>query len=350
MKKNIVIRVDANKKIGLGHLLRVKGFIYKNMKNYNKFIVLTKGDKKILDEVLNNKKKIKTFLLTKKSSKETDKIYEIVKKFKSKILFSDISYDHYLKSNNILKNYHTYFKKKKNLTVSIDDPRQYLNSNLSVIPYPIKKSFLNLDKNTKVLCGIKYISFNNDIIKKKKNIKKRIKNLLIALGGFDSKNQSLKILKIILTQKFKFNIKVLSNKNNNKNLLLISKKKKNIELVSKIQNIDNLLNWSDLVLIGEGNLRFEAAVKGVPAIFFNNIDNSKKNNYLINNFLRLKTSLFLEYKKLNKKKFLKLLDILKDKNFRKKQSLNGFKLFDLNGAERINFEITKLYNKLFFKA
>ena len=52
MKKNIAIRVDANKQIGLGHLLRVKGFIYRNFNSYKKFILITKGDKSITKQIL----------------------------------------------------------------------------------------------------------------------------------------------------------------------------------------------------------------------------------------------------------------------------------------------------------
>ena len=47
---------------------------------------------------------------------------------------------------------------------------------------------------------MKFISFNSDIFKKKKIIKKS-KNLLIALGGLILKINHKKILKIILTQK-----------------------------------------------------------------------------------------------------------------------------------------------------
>ena len=73
------------------------------------------------------------------------------------------------------------------------------------------------------------------------------------------------------------------------------KSEKKFRTSLNIKNIDNLLNWSDLVLTGEGNLRFETAFKGVPAIFFNNIGNSKK-IYLINNFLKLKLHYFLNIK------------------------------------------------------
>ena len=41
MKKK-AIRVDADNKIGIGHLLRIKGFIYRSINEYEKFLVITK--------------------------------------------------------------------------------------------------------------------------------------------------------------------------------------------------------------------------------------------------------------------------------------------------------------------
>ena len=45
MIKNIAIRVDADEKIGLGHLHRIKGFIFRNIRKYEEFIVITKSNK-----------------------------------------------------------------------------------------------------------------------------------------------------------------------------------------------------------------------------------------------------------------------------------------------------------------
>lgn len=345
MKKNIAIRVDANKQIGLGHLLRVKGFIYRNFNSYKKFILITKGDKSITKQILNNKK-IEFFFIKNSKLTEIEDIYQILEKTNSNILLSDISYNYYLNLKNFFKNYHLYFKKKKILTVSIDDPRQFLSSDLSVVPYPTNKNFLNLDKQTKLIQGVKFISFNSDIFKKKKIIKKKVKNILIALGGFDFKNQSYNLLKMLLKQDYDFHIKVLSNKNYLKKILNLPINKKKIKVITNIQNINKLLDWSDLVFTGEGNLRFEAAVKGVPLIFFNNIDNSKKNIKLIKIFLKMKTASFLNYKTLNEKKLSILLkNYLNNNKLRVIQSMNGLKHFDLDGAKRLNNEILKLYYK-----
>ena len=95
-------------------------------------------------------------------------------------------------------------------------------------------------------------------------------------------------------------------------------------------------------------LRFEAAVKGVPTIFFNTLDNSKKNLEIIKNFTKTETACFFNYNKINSKNFFNLLNnFFKNSTLRKKQSLNGYNLYDLKGAKRINFEIKKIYIKKF---
>lgn len=347
MKKNIAIRVDADRNIGLGHLIRVKGFIFRNLNQYKNFLLITTADKKIIKKYISHKK-IKFFFIKHKGIKQKELIYKILLKNNTQILLSDFSYGNYLKSKSFFRNFYLYFKEKKILCVSIDDPRQSLSSDLAIIPYPINKNFLNIESGTKVIKGIKYIPFNIDLFKKKKKINDRLQNILIVLSGFDYKNQTLNILKLILKKNFKINLKVTCNPKLKKTLLVNKNNNYNLELIHKLQNINTLLDWADLLITGEGMLRFEAAVKGVPTIFFNTLDNSKKNLEIIKNFTKTETASFLNYNKINSKSFFNLLnDFFKNSSLRKKQSLNGYNLYDLNGAKRINFEIKKIYIKKF---
>mgnify|MGYP001364633359 CR=1 FL=1 len=117
-------------------------------------------------------------------------------------------------------------------------------------------------------------------------------------------------------------------------------------LINEIKNINTLLNWSDIVITGEGLLRFEAAVKGVPSIFLNNVENSQKNTELINEFLKLKTSLFFKLSNFKFKLFkLKFIKFYKNYELRKIYSFNGRAKLDLKGAKRISDIIRKYYLK-----
>ena len=344
MKKKIAIRVDADNKIGIGHLLRIKGFIYRSINEYEKFLVITKSDKKLILKHLSHKK-IKIFFL-KKNRKE--QIYQILLNQNCKLLLSDISNLSDLANKRYFKNYHNFFKRNKIITVSIDDPRQFINSHISFVPYPVDAYQLKKDKKTKLFFGIKYICFNKDIKIKPKKIKKNPNNILISIGSDDKKNYSLKILKSILKLNLPIRIKILMNKKRISKFKDLQKKYKNIYLITNISNMDLLLNWSDIFIGGEGLSKFEAALKGVPHIFINNVENDKKDMQLISQFLKLKTSFFFKIQNFDSIRFnLLFLKLFKNTKLRRKYSKNGLKIFDLKGAERVYKVINTFYKKFY---
>ena len=263
------------------------------------------------------------------------------------LLLSDFLYKQNLRIKNLFKNYHYFFKKKNIFSVSIDDPRQHVYSEISFIPNSVKKNSIKKDKTSKAFTGTKFICFNKDLIKTKKNIKHYSKNILIFIGGNDKKNYSIKILRSILKLKLPLNIKIILNNKqgilNTKNLM---KKNTNIHLLKNTSNMNSLLNWSDIFIGGEGLSKFEAAVKGVPYIFINNVENNKKDLHIINLFLKFQTSLFFKVEYFDSKRFnLLFLKLFKNIDLRKKFSKNGLKLFDLDGAKRMYKIINDLYKK-----
>ena len=338
MKKKIAIRVDADNKIGIGHLLRIKGFIYRSINEYEKFLVITKSNKKLILNHLSHKK-IKIFFL-KKNRKE--QIYQILLNQNCKLLLSDISNLSNLANKGYFKNYHNFFKRNKIISVSIDDPRQFINSHISFVPYPVDAYQLKKDKKTKLFLGVKYICFNKDIKIKPKKIVKIPKKILILISGASSQQINSKIVKHLLTLDAKLHIKIVIN--GLKKSKQINIKKNIINYINEKNNINSLLNWSDIAIIGEGLIRFEASAKGVPNIFINNVENNDKNFYLIKKYLNIKSSIFIKKHNLKKNNFLFIFkNFFHNWELRKKLSKNGTKNFDLKGCIRIN-NIIKNFN------
>lgn len=348
MIKNIALRVDANNNVGLGHLIRIKGFIFRNINIYQKFIIIVKGTKNIIAKNFSHKK-IKIYYIKNPNIGGLKNILRILNYEKCEILISDISYKNNLLKKNFFKNYYNFFKNNKIMTVSFDDPRQKIYSDVSIIPYPLKPNFLRASKKSKILKGIRFTCFNKDLKRTKKRIKIVPKNILIALSGNKHNKISIKILKEILQLKLNIKIKLFSLKKiNTKNIFLEKLPKKKIIFLDKINNMNSLLDWSDLIIIGEGLMRFEAAVKGVPSIFLNNVENTSKNTVLINQFLKLGSAFFVNLNDNKKNSFrIKFLKLYKSNLIRKRQSHNGFKKFDLNGAYRISRSINMHYRKAF---
>lgn len=343
--RNIAFRFDADESIGFGHLIRVKGFIYRNLNNFDKFILITKSNKRKINLHFLNKK-IKIYYLNVQNFHKLENVFKILLFENCKVLVSDISYKQNLKTKNFFQKYYNYLKKKKILSISIDDPRQYINSDVSIIPNTIVRSNIRKNKLTKIFVGTKYICFNNDLTKSRKKIKKNPNNILISIGSDDKKNYSLKILKSILKLNLPIKIRVLLNKKRISKFRSLQKKYKNINLITNISNMDSLLNWSDIFIGGEGLSKFEAALKGVPHIFINNVENDKKDMQIISQFLKLKTSFFFKIQNFDSIRFnLLFLKLFKNTKLRRKYSKNGLKILDLKGAERVYKVINTFYKK-----
>ena len=56
MIKNRALRVDVDNNIGRGHLIRIKGFIFRSTKYYQRFILITKSKKEIILKNIRHKK------------------------------------------------------------------------------------------------------------------------------------------------------------------------------------------------------------------------------------------------------------------------------------------------------
>ena len=116
--------------VGLGHLSRIKGFIFRNINIYQKFIIIVKGTKNIIAKNFNHKK-IKIYYIKNTNIGGLKNILRIMNYEKCEILISDISYKNNLLKKNFFKNYYNFFKNNKIMTVSFDDPRQKIYSDVS---------------------------------------------------------------------------------------------------------------------------------------------------------------------------------------------------------------------------
>jgi spore coat polysaccharide biosynthesis predicted glycosyltransferase SpsG/RimJ/RimL family protein N-acetyltransferase len=179
---NVLFRLDAGKKYGLGHLTR-NIYLHNELisRNFNTLFIIKTDDTKFIKDFLTEKKiNIDIHFLNNKTSQELDinTITKIVNLKNIKIAIIDhynytIKYLESIKKNNlILVNYDVYIK--NNFVSDV-----ILNPNIG---FNIKDYFGKCRNDARLCIGKKYLIINPKL--KKKNSTKRAKeNILISFGG-----------------------------------------------------------------------------------------------------------------------------------------------------------------------
>ena len=259
-KNTIAFRVDVSHKIGVGHLKRLINFLEYLEISKNKIFWIIKGDKVIASKMLRKKYKNIYFF----ENEYSLKIIQILNKNKIDTVIFDIGHKENT-FNNALQKKINFFKKKGIRTISFNHPLKKIKSDISINPYLFKNK-IKINKNIE-LAGYKYFIFPKkfkNILKKSKKIKDYPKNILINLGGTDPKNIVSLITKILISLNLKINIKILIAFNNKGKNARISKRK-NIKFIEYKDQIHKFLNWADLVIINEGNIKFEVGGRLFPS-------------------------------------------------------------------------------------
>jgi len=164
----------------------------------------------------------------------------------------------------------------KNFAIIDDFPRRkYLHG--LIIDWTINCEYRYSHSSVKYLAGISYAALRSDFWNlKNRIISNEVFTILITFGGFDIKNLTLKVLKIIV-EKFKKikSIVIVGNKNININEIH-QMANDNISLVSDCSGIEmrDYMLSSDLAITTGGQTLYELARTGTPTIAIGTVENS----------------------------------------------------------------------------
>ena len=285
---NLAFRVHIEKNIGLGHFKRLD-ILKKKLRQNVTWIV--SGDEKI---IYSNLKKNKNLFIVQSLNDEKKLAYKLYKNNFQKIVF-DIANEKFLKNNFYVKIISVY-KKFNFKIISYDLPNKKSLSDVSIIPYNFNNK-LNKKKNSINFFGSDYYLNKNTKIKKN-IIKKKVKNILITIGGSDFKSIGYEIAKILKDENFK--IRLLCGLNDIGNDL------NDVKNIKFVDDIEAYLKWSDLVICGEGLTKYEVIFQNKPFVMIHQFD---VKSIMIKSFLKEDLCLSLgiyNKKKLNdyKKKIL----------------------------------------------
>lgn len=323
MFKNILIRCDASKDIGLGHLIRCLELAKQFKKQSFEVFFAIKHNHIIIKKLKENR--YKYFLANETNFDYESWLYNLCIENSIDIFIGDVRDGLSIKCIRKLKD-------KKILTVAVDEPSEYAKE-CDLCFYPPHSVF---DRNKylgEVFQGFEYTILREEFYEDFEKVKNNKPHLLIMMGGTDTYNYTLPILKRITKINCKFEISVVLNPQHKDYMQvkeIANKSLEKIKVYEKITNMSKFLNMIDFAIITFGTLAYELIYKKIPAIhiYHNPNDRNMSEYFIRNNFallgdenhIDLDKLTFLSFR-LNKKKCKIIETII---NYYQKRKIFGY--------------------------
>ena len=274
----IIFRFVVNNDSGLGHFFRCLNTAKKLIANYNIiFIIDNKSDISLV-----KKNKLLPYSIIQlpelnSISEEHSYLKKIIKGYNVKWFVTDICTNNLLHTDrDYLNRYHTSLKNSFDIKIiSFEDFRINLFSSDCAVVWNAKDNHQKNHRGHKTLYGLKYFICSPEMTKLSKverTINKNGKRLLIFISGSCNNNPTE-----TLVEYFKEKIPngiyvriICSKRNYGENWghirELCESKEMYFELFDINDQIYDHLMWADLAIVGEGLIKYEAAILGTPAI------------------------------------------------------------------------------------
>lgn len=320
---DIAIMADGSEKIGMGHIMRTSVIAHVLKNRYNVFYICSE-----LPEYESGRNLIRDMGF---------KVFDLKEEKKADIIIID-KYD-------INENYFSYLNKIYKKVIYIDDLNNLNYYDVDIIinrNIGAEKLFYNTNSNCKKMLGTNYNILRKEFRKAEPiEIKDRIENILITMGGSDPTYATLKLLDFLKDSNYNILVTVGNgfSQNNINKLKEIERNYSNIKLFFS-PNMTQLFSLCDVAFSACGGTIYELAVLGVPIIGVIVAENQKmtalnaKEAGILNLLGNTDT--------LKKEDIEKSLNSLKKKEVRIIQSNKEKEIVKRNGVELILKEIYKL--------
>ncbi|EJP6470959.1 UDP-2,4-diacetamido-2,4,6-trideoxy-beta-L-altropyranose hydrolase [Clostridium sporogenes] len=344
----LFIRVDANKKIGIGHMMRCLSIAEEAVKQGvdSTFIVSDEESKQIIDRF-----GFSTICLNSKWNNMNEEIDILLRTiFRNKI--RKLIVDSYYVTKEYIK-----IVGRNTTLIYLGDLKYYAENIDCIINYNNYYYKFNYDnmfknKNTKLLLGTKYFPIRSEFFNRKSKVKKDASNLLITAGGNDMYNVTGKLLDYFINKKneknIHFDIVVGSLSDNIEFLKTFEDKYDNIKLHINTNNMAQLMIKSDIAISAGGTTLYELCACGVPTICYAFVDNQLDSiNEFSDNGIMISIGDIRDKQDVYINLIYEKVQLMKNNyNIRKKMSNMMQHLVDDKGSYRIVKEINTLIPKI----
>lgn len=326
INRNIVIRVDADNVLGMGHFYRSLNLAKEMKKRGVKLSFLTKSP--IVTKL--TPKNIPVMKLPKDSHKDQKKI---ISELKADIIIIDK-----LEEASLLINLYKKYSKK---ILAID----YTGKNQNMIKYGINMLYPKTGiKGKNSFSGLEYSILNDDFIKTKKiPISNKVKKIIVLQGGADTFCFTPKIINSLNEIQEKLSITIILGPSFNCKKELdkaIKISKHNLKILQNVKNMSKIMKNQDIAITGGGMTLLELAHLGIPSIV---ICGAKFENETASLMQKKGFAINLGYKrKWSKSKLSSTVrELMYDNDLRRSMNKNGRKLIDGKGTKRVSDLILK---------
>jgi len=228
---------------------------------------------------------------------------------------------------------------------------QYLYANFLINGTPVKQyhNYKIVNNSAKIFLGTKYFIMSEEFLKHKKRVseirEKKQYRIVISIGGSDTHNLTLLILKSLLDLDYLQIIVIVGPFSHNQTKLeKLIKNNKHIIVLRSPKSIWKEFNKADLVISSAGSTLFELAVQRVPTLC---ISDSKHQIPYARVFSSQGFSINLGYyHNVNSRTISNsVVRILNDVRKRRRMVLTGNKIIDGRGLSNIVVIIDKILSR-----
>lgn len=322
----ILFRADANRKLGLGHIVRCLALAdaLKNNKPDLEITFITKHEegRKII--------KGKNYKVVQVLDNEVSQIRNLANR--DTLLITD-----FLDTNDL---YISKIKKIVNLKIiSIDNNTRLkkLDGNIVINANVFNKGEIKTIGSTRYFLGPKYMILRKGFEKanRKKEINNKVKSVLVMFGGTDPKEFIIKVASALknIYNEVQVNLVIGSGFSyNNKFKRALSKMDKKFNLLFNPPNIIEIMENTDIAITAAGVVLYELATLGVPSLV---IPQAKHQENIARAFEGFGAGINLGKSPNSKLIYKKFTILVKNRLLRERLSKNGKKLVDGMGTQRV---------------
>lgn len=338
----ILIRADANKEIGSGHIMRCLTLASAFVDAGEKVLFITADH--CADSLIQNRGYESVCMETvwTKMDSEIPKLISIIKDYNPLFLLVDSYYatvDYFKQLNGIVK------------TVYFDDLNDSIRNVDTLINYNIYGTVLDYskysEKETSLLLGPSFAPLRREFRNLDRFfIKNSVTDILVSAGGSDPHNVSEIIMSHICPQFKNIRFHVLVGSLNNRLEFLKSLETDNVVLHIDEKKMCNLIHQCDIAISAAGVTLYELCACGIPTITYTLADNQLLG---AGEFSRQGLMIYVGDSR-EGYDFIEPLErelsrLIADKELRKKMSIKMQEVVDGNGVNRLVDMIVNAHEK-----